>query len=101
MNGCHCGVGECGGDEGSRAHLVILFTTGVLCCCCHLLFCLDIITSTEAWLPNTDTDMNIIYLAEACNINTGEGCIINYQSLHYTFDDRVKFSAQKFYGAGG
>lgn len=67
----------------------------------HLLFSLDTITSTEAWPPITDTDMSIIYSAEACGINTGGTALINYQSLHYTFDDRVKFSAEKFHSAGG
>lgn len=53
---------------------------------------MDTITSTEAWLLHTD--MSIIYSAEAYTINTGRAALINYHSLHYAFDDRVKFSAE-------
>lgn len=45
--------------------------------------------------------MNIIYSNEACGINTGGVALINYQSLHYMFDDRVKFSVEKFHSAEG
>lgn len=62
---------------------------------------LDTVTSSEAWLLSTNTDMSIIYSAEACSINTGRAILINYQSLHYAFDNRVKFSAEKFHRAGG
>lgn len=89
-------VWECSNVEGRRvAELLFLCFIYIRCAVflpdSHLLFSLDTITSTEAWLPNTDTDMRIIYSAEACSINTGKAALINYQSLHYTFDDRVKF----------
>lgn len=62
----------------------------------HLLFSLDTITSNGALPPHTDTDMNIIYSAEDCNINLGGAALINYRSLHYTYDDRVKYQQRSF-----
>lgn len=68
----------------------------------HLLFSPDFITRAEAVLPHPETDMNIIWLMDwSISVGAGRAALINYQSLHYAFDYRWKFSAEKFRGAGG
>ena len=106
MTRCHAGEGvqERRGGGGVAVLFSVCFIyirPAVFLPDSHLLFSPDTITGAEARLPITDTDMTIISSAEACGISTGGTALINYQSLHYTFDDRVKFSAEKFHSAGG